>query len=59
MGERGGGGRDEIDESALLLMTDEDFLEIGLTEVAICKLKEALSHCEGDNSRPTLLSSET
>lgn len=49
----------EIDESALLLMTDEDFLEIGLTEVAICKLKEALSHCEGDNSRPTLLSSET
>ena len=49
----------EIDESALLLMTDEDFIEIGLPEAAISKLREAISHCEEENSVPTLLSSET
>ena len=49
----------EIDESALLLMTDEDFIEIGLPEAAICKLRDAISHCEEENSGPTLLSSET
>ena len=49
----------EIDESALLLMTNGDFIEIGLPEAAICKLREAISHCEEENSGPTLLSSET
>ena len=49
----------EIDESALLLMTDGDFAEIGLPEDAIYILKEAVSPCEGENTRRALLSSET